>query len=141
MSKMDCEIYLTRSGASAVRDRVTGEVMHPMGAELEARDIYVAPSRLEARLREGGAPLVLFDVGLGAASNASVAWKISESLPPSARRLEIVSFEHDLGALHLALEEAHASHFGFTSASVLGMQARGAASALRYSIRRGSNWP
>ena len=43
-------------------------------------------------------------MGLGAASNALAARRISESLPASARPLAIVSFENDLGALRLALE-------------------------------------
>jgi queuine tRNA-ribosyltransferase len=111
---LDCEVVVTRSGVTAVRDRASGEIMHPMGPALEANEVYVAPSRLEARLREGGPPLVLLDVGLGAGSNAIAAWRISESLPASARRLELVSFEHDLGALRLALDPAHAEAFGLS---------------------------
>jgi len=112
MKSLDCEVVATRSGALAVRDNKTGEVMHPMGPKQEAHDVYIGPSRLEARLREGGAPLVLLDVGLGAGTNALAALRVAESLPDSARRLEIVSFEHDLGALELALEPAHASALG-----------------------------
>ncbi|MDX2054960.1 MAG: MnmC family methyltransferase [Polyangiaceae bacterium] len=115
MSALDCEVVVTRLGAIAVRDRVSGETMHPMGPSVEAREVYVGPSRLEARLREGGAPLLVLDVGLGAASNAIAAWRVSEALPETARRLEIVSFEHDLGALRLALEPAHAEAFGFSN--------------------------
>ena len=130
---MDCEVVITRNGEPAVRDRVSGEVMHPMGAVTEANEVYVGPSRLEARLRDGGpdAPLVLFDVGLGAASNAIAAWKLSESLPSSARRLAIVSFENDLGALRLALEPNHAEAFGF------GQAAEGAHEAATALVRDG----
>lgn len=113
-----CEVVATRSGIPAILHRASGEVMHPgTGPAVEARELYVLPSRLEERLREGSsseAPLVLFDVGLGAASNAIGAWRVSESLPASARRLEIVSFDHDLDALKLALEPAHAEAFGLT---------------------------
>ena len=98
-----------------------------MGPAIEAREVYVSPSRLEARLREGGEPLVLFDAGLGAGSNAIAAWRISESLPASARRLEIVSIDHDLSALTLALHPAHAEAFGFSGATP---DAYAAASAL-----------
>lgn len=127
MSHLDCEVVTTRGGATAIRDRTSGEVMHPMGPTVEAEAVYVAPSRLEARLREGGAPLVLFDVGLGAGSNAARAWRVSELLPESARRLEIVSFEHDLGAMRLALEPANAEAFGFATATA---DARHAASEI-----------
>jgi queuine tRNA-ribosyltransferase len=127
MASLDCEVVVTRGGATAVRDRTSGEVMHPMGPGIEAQEVYAGPSRLDARLREGGAPLVLLDVGLGAGSNAIAAWRISESLPEAARRLEIVSFDHDLGALNLALEPRHAEAFGFSSA---GSSAHAAATAL-----------
>lgn len=128
MTTMDCEVVVTRNGTFAMRDRSSGEVMHPMGAAVEARTVYVDPSRLEARLlalhESPHRPLVLLDVGLGAASNAIAAWKISESLPTSMRRLEIVSFENDLGALRLALEPQNAEGFG------LGAAEHAAASAL-----------
>ena len=137
---MDCEIVITRNGSMAVRDRVSGEVMHPMGAETEANEVYVNPSRLEARLRGGGMPLVLLDIGLGAGSNAIAAWKVSESLPTSARGLEIVSFDNDLGALLLALEPGNAERFGFTRAPA---DAQAAATALvrdgRFETQR-TNW-
>jgi queuine tRNA-ribosyltransferase len=93
------ELVRTRSGALAVRCRVHGEVMHPgVGPRVEAEELYVGQSRLVERLQAG--PLVLFDVGLGAGSNALAA------LAAAARcggRLDIVSFERDLGALELAL--------------------------------------
>lgn len=123
--RLDCEVVLARSGAPAMRDRVTGEIMHPRGPDLETAEVYLGPSRLAERLAAGGAePLVLFDVGLGAGSNALAAWRLSESLP-GARPLEIVSFEHDLSALALALDERHRAAFGLADD-----RARDAASAL-----------
>lgn len=116
-NKMECEVVVTKNGESAIRDRLSGETMHPMGPGLESRIVYLEPSRLEARLREGGPPLVLLDVGLGAATNAIGAWRISESLPESARKLEIVSFEHDLSALKLALHPDHRAAFGYANAA------------------------
>jgi hypothetical protein len=97
------------------------------GPRVEAESIYVAPSRLETRLREGGDPLVLFDVGLGAATNAISAWQVSEAQSASARRLDIVSFEHDLDALKLALHPEHADALGLTKD---GANAHAAATAL-----------
>jgi len=109
------EVVTTRGGARAVRDRETGELMHPVvGPRVEAEQLYVAASRLEARLREpGNEALVLLDVGLGAGSNALAAWKVSERLPASARRLEIVSLDHTTAALELAASDEHATAFGF----------------------------
>jgi queuine tRNA-ribosyltransferase len=71
--------------------------MHPGGPE-EANRLYVAQSRLAARLEEDGPPLILWDVGLGAATNAMAAISAAGRRP-----LMIVSFEHDLDALRLAL--------------------------------------
>lgn len=123
-----CEIVTLANGALAIRERASGEVMHPgEGPLVEAETIYVAPSRLAERLREGGEPLVLFDVGLGAATNAITAWRVSEAQPMSARRLEMVSFEHDLDALRLALRPENAAGLGLTAD---GANAHAAATAL-----------
>jgi queuine tRNA-ribosyltransferase len=129
---VSCEVVITSSGAPAMRDIASGEVMHPgTGPGVEPLELYVAPSRLAARLAEtppAGTPhLVLLDVGLGAASNAIGAWRVSESLPHASRRLEIVSFENDLSALELALRPEHAASFGLTSTE---SDAYAAASAL-----------
>jgi queuine tRNA-ribosyltransferase len=101
---MSHELVRTRGGTLAVRCREVGEVMHPgVGAQREAEQLYVGQSRLADRLKTCAATLVLFDVGLGAGSNAAAAWTVSEHGPATAARLEIVSFERDLGALELAL--------------------------------------
>jgi queuine tRNA-ribosyltransferase len=94
-----------------MRDVEAGEIMHPgVGPLVEAERLYVEQSRLAARLTESAPSLTLFDVGLGAASNARAAWLVSARAPASAARLQLVSFERDLGALALALE--HAEDFG-----------------------------
>jgi queuine tRNA-ribosyltransferase len=100
-------------GGPAVRDRVAGEIMHPVvGAAAESERLYVAQSRLAERLAEGGEPLVLFDVGLGAGSNALAAARAARSAPAGGRRLEIVSFERDLGALAFATADDSAACLG-----------------------------
>jgi queuine tRNA-ribosyltransferase len=132
---MKCEVILTRSGAPAMRDRASGEVMHPgTGPGVEPQALYVVPSRLDARLRGTGVgdvsdDLVLLDVGLGAASNAIAAWRVSEALRDAhhARRLQIVSFDDDLSALELALRPEHAESFALTTT---GGDAHGAATEL-----------
>ena len=131
-----CDVVITSSGAPAMRDCASGEVMHPgTGPGVEPTALYVVPSRLEARLRnEPGlrtlgteaAPLVLLDVGLGAASNAIAAWWESErlgSLGAAARRLEIVSFENELAPLELALRPENAEAFGLMGAAQVAARA------------------
>src|SRR6185369_11218703 len=55
-----------------IRDMVSGEVMHSVNDPAEeARSLYVEQSRLISRLQSAdNAPLVIWDVGLGAATNA-----------------------------------------------------------------------
>ncbi|MEO6952639.1 MAG: MnmC family methyltransferase [Polyangia bacterium] len=119
---MSCEVVTTRGGARAILDHATGEVMHPIvGPLVEVHTTYLVPSRLEARLREPGDDLVLFDVGLGAGSVAVAAWQLSEGLAPGSRRLRIVSFDRDRAALELAL--SNPGDFGFEGAA--GDAARG----------------
>ena len=111
------DFVVTRDGAPAVVDRVVGEVMHPViGPAVESERLYVAQSRLRARLAEGGGPLVLFDVGLGAGSNALAAWRASDSAPAGARPLELVSFERELGAFALALSPEGVTRLGISAA-------------------------
>ena len=115
-TKTGCEVVTLPGGPRAIKDRASGQVMHcGTGPSIEPDAIYVRPSRLDARLREGGAELVLFDVGLGAASNALAAWQVSQAAPASARRLEIVSFDHDLVPLELALLPENVASFGLAS--------------------------
>ncbi len=117
----DFEIVVTRGGARAVRDRTTGEVMHPViGPRAEAESLYVGASRLRDRLREPSpSPLVLLDVGLGGGSNAVAAWRASaETETPGRRRLAIVSFDRTVDALAMASRSEHRVAFGFDGAVV-----------------------
>jgi queuine tRNA-ribosyltransferase len=107
------EIVTTAGGAAAVRDRVVGEVMHPVvGAAEESERLYVHQSRLCERLRGDGPPLVVFDVGLGAGSNALAALRAARSLAGPRRPLSLVSFERDTGALALATSDGGAARLG-----------------------------
>lgn len=108
------EVVVTTGGAAAIRDREVGEVMHPIvGPLVESEQLYIDPSRLEERLRAPTEePLVVFDVGLGAGSNAVAAVRVSEARTSPVRRLEVVSFDRTTGALELALADEHARAFG-----------------------------
>jgi queuine tRNA-ribosyltransferase len=98
---------LVKDGIGYIRDTASGEVMHPGGdPQLEARSLYVEQSRLIDRLqKETNEPLVLWDVGLGAAVNAMTAiLQAEQALPAIGRPLKVVSFENDLDSLKLALD-------------------------------------
>jgi len=117
------ELVCTSSGVVAMKSVVEGEVMHPgVGPLVEAEQLYVRQSRLAERLRATeGATVVVYDVGLGAGSNALAAWAASEAAPASAPRLELISFEQDVGALELALR--HPEDFGWTGPSATAARA------------------
>lgn len=108
------EIVSTESGAPALRDCQSGEVMHPNGPLHEAHALYVEPARLTERLEQPAeAPLVLLDVGLGAGTNALCALAVAERAS-YARRLEIISLDLSSEALRHALESQQRAAFGVT---------------------------
>lgn len=104
----DFELVTLRNGARAVRHLGHGEVMHPsVGPWQEARALYVSQSRLAERLQLDGPTLDVWDVGLGAGTNAVAALTCARELGSLQRRpLRIVSFEIDLAPLRLALADA-----------------------------------
>jgi queuine tRNA-ribosyltransferase len=94
---------------ASIRHVSSGEVMHSVNhPDREAERVYIAQSRQIARACAGEAPLVVWDVGLGAAHNA-MALVRALAASPSHAPVELVSFEHDLDAVRLAL--AHLKHF------------------------------
>lgn len=107
----DYEIHTSAQGFSSVRQVSSGEVMHSVSAPSdEANKLYVEQSFLASRLlkREAQADeLVIWDVGLGAASNAMAAIRCFEKTyaekdANGLRPLRLVSFEWDLDPLTLA---------------------------------------
>jgi queuine tRNA-ribosyltransferase len=103
---------MVREDVGHIRDSRSGEVMHPVNDPLEeARALYVQQSRLIERLAVADPqPLVVWDVGLGAAANAmatihAVEAETAASVGAAARRrpLVLISFENDLDSLKLAL--------------------------------------
>lgn len=137
---MNHEIIQLRTGAMAMRDNRVGEVMHPVGPLIEAQSLYVEQSKLRERLLSSTRPLVLFDIGLGAGSNAAAARDVSESLSQDVAPLEIVSFENDLESLELAL--GHPKDFGLegeTGAAARELLLKGEHQSARtkWSLRKG----
>ena len=123
----DYEVLTAPQGFSSIRQCSSGEVMHSVSDPVEeSRLLYIEQSHLGARLREGGSraadlepgdlssDLVIWDVGLGAATNAMAAvhcWEealVTHTSGP-LRPLRIVSFERDLDPLRLAIR--HSARF------------------------------
>jgi queuine tRNA-ribosyltransferase len=115
----DYEIVKGPSGAFSIRQMSSGEVMHSVNRPSdEANALYVVQSRLAERIGvvpdESGAPapeLVIWDVGLGAASNAMAAIACFEAVhaqrgATGVRPVRIVSFECDLDPLILATKKS-----------------------------------
>jgi tRNA U34 5-methylaminomethyl-2-thiouridine-forming methyltransferase MnmC len=107
------ELITLRNGARAVRHLGHGEVMHPsVGPWQEAIALYAEQSRLAEKLQQEGPPLCVWDVGLGAGTNAVAALTVAASLGSAQRRrLCIESFELDLSPLRLALSDAQGFPF------------------------------
>jgi queuine tRNA-ribosyltransferase len=107
----DYEVHVAPEGFASIRQISSSEVMHSRTPPLEeAQVLYVEQSRLAERLRlaDSGSdePMVIWDVGLGAAANAMAAIRCyeaqaAEGLPQ--RAMHLVSFENDLDSLRLAL--------------------------------------
>jgi queuine tRNA-ribosyltransferase len=113
----DYEVHTAREGFASILHRSSGEIMHSRTPPMEeAQQLYVDQSHLANRLWENDAtaeahPLVLWDVGLGAAANAMAAIRCYEAQVDHflttdgsirLRPLHIVSFENDLDSLRLA---------------------------------------
>ncbi|MCX6955089.1 MAG: tRNA guanosine(34) transglycosylase Tgt [Verrucomicrobia bacterium] len=109
----DYDIVTGPQGFSSIRQISSGEVMHSVSRPSdEAQKLYVDQSCLAQRLLRTDTQtdeLVIWDVGLGAASNAMAAVACFEETlaarPEGLRPLRIVSFEIDLDPLRLALRE------------------------------------
>ena len=116
----DYEVHASPHGFSSIRQISSGEVMHSVNdPREESNTLYIEQSCLASRLAEPSASaeelgeLVIWDVGLGAGSNAMAAIHCFESewknrtndggQLHAMRPMRIVSFEHDLDSLRLAI--------------------------------------
>jgi len=116
------EVTFSERGHASIKHRHSGEIMHSiMPPDEEALKLYAEQSQLVQRVLEGTQdPLVIWDVGLGAAHNAMAAIRVYEELKlrttQTLRPLKIVSFENDLDSLLLALDHPryfqHLRHSG-----------------------------
>lgn len=102
-------IHESPAGHASILHHASGELMHGgIDPAVEAHGLYVEQSRLLTRVAEpAAAPLVVWDVGMGAAHNAMAALRAFTSAHPAVGRpLHLVSFEHDVASLRLALRHA-----------------------------------
>jgi queuine tRNA-ribosyltransferase len=122
----DYEIVKNPAGFFSIRQLSSGEVMHSVNRPSdEANAVYIAQSRLATRLLlpapieptalstplPPADELVIWDVGLGAGSNAMAAIACFEDTlkrhgASALRPLRIVSFERDLDPLILATSKS-----------------------------------
>ena len=108
------EVHTAFEGFSSIRHVSSGEIMHSRNEPMEeARQLYIEQANLAQRVREGDgeegkSPLVIWDVGLGAAANAmaAVASYEAEARKGPVRPLQILSFENDLDSLELAFRHS-----------------------------------
>jgi queuine tRNA-ribosyltransferase len=112
----DYEVHLSPHGHANIKQLSSGEIMHSVSdPSEEARRLYVEQPGLARTLEAGGdTPFVIWDVGLGGASNAMAAVDCLERLLKdregtdnlAPRKLKIVSFERDLDPLRLTIRNA-----------------------------------
>jgi len=107
-------VHASPRGFASIQHVSSGEIMHSVNEpDVEAHRVYVAQSALIARALAGERPLVVWDVGLGAAHNAMALVRALDAAPGHAP-VQLISFERDLDAFRLALahqkEFAHLRH-------------------------------
>jgi queuine tRNA-ribosyltransferase len=107
----DYEVHTSWEGFANIRQISSGEIMHARTAPMEeALQLYIEQSHLAERLRLSGnnEPLVIWDVGLGAAANAMAAIRSyeNEAAIGPVRPMQIISFENDLDSLRLAFRHS-----------------------------------
>ncbi len=121
------EVHRAPEGFASIRQISSGEIMHSRTPPMqEAHRLYIEQSDLAARLHISAdedavaAPLVIWDVGLGAAANAMAAILCYEAqaVAGPVRPLHIISFENDLDPLKLAF--LHNREFTYLRHSAIG---------------------
>ena len=105
------ELVSLAGGVHSLRARGNGQTFHPViGPAAEAQAVHVAGTRLTARASATpDRPLVVWDVGLGAAANALAAIDALRA-EAAARTADVFlhSFDHTLAALDFARAHAEA---------------------------------
>ena len=93
----------SRAAIGAIKHRSSGESMHRTSdPSVEAHALYVEQPNLVFQASCSGEPLVIWDIGLGAATNVMACIRTLEQ-QGVVRSVRIISFERDLDPLRLAL--------------------------------------
>jgi queuine tRNA-ribosyltransferase len=108
----DYEVHIAMEGFASIRHCSSGEIMHSRNEPMEEAELlYTGQALLSERVREADralAPLVIWDVGLGAAANAMAAIRCFEeaALQGPVRPMRIFSFENNMDSLDLAFRNS-----------------------------------
>lgn len=109
----DYRLFEREPGQFSVQQKSSGEVMHSVSDPFEeANRLYVGQASLLERMKatsSGNEPLVIWDVGLGAGTNAMAWIRALEAIPATEfrRPVKLISFENDLNSFLLALHHPH----------------------------------
>jgi queuine tRNA-ribosyltransferase len=149
----DYEVHRAEAGFASIRQISSGEIMHSRTPPMEeAQRLYIEQSNLAARLQLSSEeiasgiepePLVIWDVGLGAAANAMAAILCYETLAAAGpvRPMHVVSFENDLDPLHLAFQHnrefTYLRHSGIGAILAIGRWQSRDYSGLRWTLVEG----
>lgn len=114
------EVVVRADGHGAVRHALSGETMHSVNNPTEeAYRLYIEQPKIPSLVSKSGKTFVIWDVGLGAATNAMSCIQTLEATTGMQRELQLVSFENDLDPLRLAATNPtyfqHARHPAPTS--------------------------
>lgn len=111
----DYQLHRSVHGFHSIRQISSGEIMHSVSPPSEeANKLYIDQSALAARLIESddnAGELVIWDVGLGAATNAMAVVHCFERCHgghqgTALRPVRLISFEHNLDPLTLAAKHS-----------------------------------
>ncbi len=102
------ELLQQEGRPASIKHRESGEVMHSVNDPVEeANHLYIEQSELRTLLKTSSKEIIIWDVGMGAATNAMCAISAYEKTlseqPENLAPLSIISFENDLDSLKLAL--------------------------------------
>ncbi|TAK90694.1 MAG: hypothetical protein EPO07_20330, partial [Verrucomicrobia bacterium] len=135
---MSYKLVQLRNGTHAVYAAAYDEKMHPgLGPAAEAEEVYVRQLKLRERLRDHSGEFVIWDIGLGAAANATAALRAAREFNCPIR---LVSFDDTTGPLEFALQNISALEYlqGYEAplAELLQLQGRAANKNLEVETRK-----
>ena len=102
----DYQIVTLANGQRTLFSASYGEKMHPgLGPQAEADLLYVRQLHIRERLAKTSGEFVIWDIGLGAAANATAVLRATTH---TAGRLRLVSFDNTAEPLEFALKNSAA---------------------------------